>query len=127
MGTESPWSSKATDILHVCGLAAVARVERGTVYFIGSAATLSAADLQRLAAHLYDRMTESIWVDSLEPTGLFHRAAPRALRNVVLGKQGHAALARANQEWGLALSSDEIDYLVNGVSAGWEATPPMSN
>jgi phosphoribosylformylglycinamidine synthase len=113
VGTESPWSSKATDILHVCGLGAVARVERGTMYFIGSAAAQSAADLTRLAVHLYDRMTESIWVDSAEPTGLFHRAAPRALRYVVLGKQGHEALARANQEWGLALSSDEIDYLVN--------------
>ncbi len=113
VGTESPWSSKATDILHVCGLSAVTRVERGTMYFIGSAALLSAADLQRLAVHLFDRMTESIWVDCAEPTGLFHRAAPRALRHVVLGNNGHAALARANQEWGLALSNDEIDYLVN--------------
>src|SRR5580658_7842409 len=42
LGTESPWSSKATDILHVCGLGAVARVERGTMYFIGSAAAQSA-------------------------------------------------------------------------------------
>jgi phosphoribosylformylglycinamidine synthase len=112
VGTESPWSSKATDILHVCGLEAVARVERGTMYFIGSAAALNAAELKKLAFHLYDRMTESIWVDSLEPTGLFHRAAPRALRHVVFGEHGHAALARANQDWGLALSSDEIDYLV---------------
>ena len=31
VGTESPWSSKATDILHVCGLDAVRAVERGTV------------------------------------------------------------------------------------------------
>src|SRR5918993_3328269 len=28
-GTVSPWSSKATDIAHVCGLAAVRRIERG--------------------------------------------------------------------------------------------------
>src|SRR5271169_6252422 len=113
VGTESPWSSKATDILHVCGLSVVARVERGTMYFIESAAALGAVDLQKLAVHLYDRMTESIWVDSSDPTGLFHRAAPRALRNVALGEHAHAALARANQEWGLALSVDEIDYLVN--------------
>src|SRR5277367_989277 len=113
VGTESPWSSKATDILHVCGLSAVTRVERGTMYFIEAAAALGAVDLQKLAVHLYDRMTESIWVDSSDPTGLFHRAAPRALRNVALGEHPHAALARANQQWGLALSSDEIDYLVN--------------
>src|ERR1700728_3851269 len=112
IGTESPWSSKATDIVHVCGLGAVTRVERGTVYFIESTSPLCSADLLKLAAHLHDRMTESIWTDSLEPTGLFHAAAPRGLRQVVLGEHGREALARANQQWGLALSSGEIDYLV---------------
>src|ERR1700733_1097694 len=112
IGTESPWSSKATDIVHVCGLGAVTRVERGTVYFIESTSPLGSADLLKLAAHLHDRMTESIWTDSLEPTGLFHAAAPRGLRQVVLGEHGREALARANQQWGLALSGDEIDYLV---------------
>src|SRR5450432_212768 len=52
VGTESPWSSKATDIVHVCGLSDVTRVERGTVYFIESAAPLNTADLNRLAVQL---------------------------------------------------------------------------
>jgi phosphoribosylformylglycinamidine synthase len=112
IGTESPWSSKATDIAHVCGLGAVTRIERGTVFFIESDSPLSNADLLQLAARLHDRMTESIWIDSLEPAGLFHDAPPRPLRHVVLGEHGREALARANQRWGLALSSDEIDYLV---------------
>ena len=112
VGTESPWSSKATDIAHVCGLSGVTRLERGTVYFIEAASPLTSAQLGRLAAHLHDRMTESIWTDSVDPTGLFHAAAPRALRDVVLGEHGREALAKANQAWGLALSSDEIDYLV---------------
>jgi phosphoribosylformylglycinamidine synthase len=112
IGTESPWSSKATDIVHVCGLSAVTRVERGTVYFIEATAPLSSADLTKLAAHLHDRMTESVWIDTLTPEGLFHAAPPRGLRHVVLGEHGREALARANQQWGLALSSDEIDYLV---------------
>jgi len=47
VGTESPWSSKATDIVHVCGLDAVRRVERGTVYFIQSTAPLEQAVLRR--------------------------------------------------------------------------------
>jgi phosphoribosylformylglycinamidine synthase len=111
VGTESPWSSKATDILHVCGLDAVTRVERGTVYYIESTAALGVADLNKLAVHLHDRMTESAWADSVEPVGLFHAAPPRPLRYVALG-EGTAALARANRDWGLALSSDEIDYLL---------------
>jgi phosphoribosylformylglycinamidine synthase len=113
VGTESPWSSKATDIVHVCGLDAVRRVERGTVYFIESTTALEPEELRRLAAHLHDRMTESVWIDTTVPENLFHAgAAARPLRIVNLGADGHAALARANRDWGLALSSDEIDYLV---------------
>ncbi len=112
VGTESPWSSKATDIAHVCGLEAVRRLERGTVYFIEADAALSPNELKTLAEHLHDRMTESVWIDSIDPEGLFHGAAGRPLRIVALGGDGHAALARANRDWGLALSADEIDYLV---------------
>jgi phosphoribosylformylglycinamidine synthase len=114
VGTESPWSSKATDIAHVCGLDAVRRVERGTLYFIDSTAPLEHDELRRLAAYLHDRMTESVWIDSLEPEELFHMAgaAARPLRIVSFGKDGRAALGRANRDWGLALSSEEIDYLV---------------
>ncbi|HXC09360.1 MAG TPA: phosphoribosylformylglycinamidine synthase [Steroidobacteraceae bacterium] len=112
VGTESPWSSKATDILQVCGLDAVRRVERGTVYFIESREDLGTEDLRKLAAPLHDRMTESVWLDSIEPKGLFHGAAARPLRIVALGLDGRAALSQANRDWGLALSSEEIDYLV---------------
>src|SRR5882724_10320430 len=48
----------------------------------------------------------------IEPHGLFMCSAARPLRVVALGADGHAALAHANAEWGLALSEDEIDYLV---------------
>ena len=112
VGTESPWSSKATDILHVCGLHAVRRVERGTVYYLEASTPLPAAALQDLAACLHDRMIESPWIGSLEPTGLFHSAEARPLRIVRLGGDGRAALKHANREWGMALSPDEIDYLV---------------
>ena len=40
-GTISPWSSKATDIAHVCGLAAIERIERGIAYFVRTSAPLS--------------------------------------------------------------------------------------
>src|SRR3984957_16130668 len=75
IGTESPWSSKATDIVHVCGLDAVRRVERGTLYFIDSTVTLSHAELRQLAAHLHDRMTESVCIETIAPDNLFHVGA----------------------------------------------------
>jgi phosphoribosylformylglycinamidine synthase len=112
VGTESPWSSKATDIVHVCGLDHVARVERGCMYFMESSSVLSAGDLQKLAAYLHDRMTESIWIDTAEPTQLFHAGPARPLRRVDVRQRGSEALTRANRDWGLALSADEIDYLV---------------
>src|ERR1700691_1318914 len=110
-GTVSPWSSKATDIAHVCGLGGVRRLERGTLYTIEAAGRLDATSLSRAAAHLHDRMTESFWVDA-EPSGMFHEAAARPLRVVRLQPDGRAALAQANEAWGLALSREEIDYLV---------------
>jgi phosphoribosylformylglycinamidine synthase len=112
LGTVSPWSSKATDIAHVCGLKIVRRMERGTVYFIDATTPLDDAELRDLGALLHDRMTESLWVETLEPAGLFHAAAPRPLRVVPLANDAHGTLARINAEWGLALSNDEIEYLV---------------
>ena len=35
-GTISPWSSKATDIAHICGLRALLRIERGIAYYLDS-------------------------------------------------------------------------------------------
>ena len=116
LGTVSPWSSKATDIAHVCGLKAVRRLERGTSYVIEAEGPLSAAELRALGHFLHDRMTETLWIDTLEPD-LFHVAAPRPLKVVALGRDGHAALVRADAELGLALSGDEIDYLVEAFAA----------
>ena len=43
-GTISPWSSKATDIAHNCGLQDVLRIERGTAYYIESSCLLYTSD-----------------------------------------------------------------------------------
>jgi phosphoribosylformylglycinamidine synthase len=112
LGTVSSWSSKATDIAQVCGLDGVRRLERGTLYFIETASALGGEELRDLGALLHDRMTESLMLDTQDPAELFHGAVPRPLRSVILGEDGHAALERANADWGLALSSEEIDYLV---------------
>jgi phosphoribosylformylglycinamidine synthase len=111
VGTVSPWSSKATDIARVCGLPGVRRLERGTLYFLHGAETLGEARLRLLAAVLHDRMTETVWIDHADPPPLGCSAAARPLRTVALGG-GRAALERANLDWGLALSAEEIDYLI---------------
>jgi phosphoribosylformylglycinamidine synthase len=117
VGTVSPWSSKATDIAQVCGLAQVARLERGCAYWIRAAATLDEAALLRLGAALHDRMTETLWLGEPDLAALFASGAPRPLRTVALGTLGRPALEAANRDWGLALSGEEIGYLVDAFRA----------
>jgi phosphoribosylformylglycinamidine synthase len=112
-GTISPWSSKATDIAHVCGLDAIERIERGIAYRLAAVRPLTREDLTRLAHPLFDRMTEIAVFDAGDAAQLFEHHAPRALGTIPLGVQGRAALERANVDLGLALSADEIDYLAS--------------
>jgi phosphoribosylformylglycinamidine synthase len=111
-GTISPWASKATDIAHVCGLAAVRRIERGTAFTIAAREPLDATALARLAPPLHDRMIESACFALEDAAALFVHHSPRPLATVALGADGRTALAAANARLGLALSADEIDYLV---------------
>jgi phosphoribosylformylglycinamidine synthase len=110
-GTISPWSSKATDIARVCGLDAVLRIERGIRYRVHSTRPLGAERLAALATVLFDRMTEMVLFDSAAAGRLFDHTQPKPLSRVSL-VSGIAALERANRELGLALSADEIEYLL---------------
>ena len=112
-GTISPWSSKATDIAHVCGLDAVRRIERGTLYTLRAAGGLDRAQLTVLGAVMHDRMTEAVGFELADAQRLFANEVPRPLERVALGNDGRAALRSADARLGLALSSDEIDYLVD--------------
>ena len=115
-GTISPWSSKATDIAHVCGLDAVLRIERGIAWTLATPQELSADQLRALAAPLFDRMTETVLLSRADARRLFAHEATRPLRTVSLAT-GRDALVKANADLGLALSDDEIDYLVKNFAA----------
>ena len=107
-GTISPWSSKATDIAHVCGLAFVRRIERGRLWRLESESALAPAQLLVLAAALHDPMTEAVLPERAAAARLFESHEPRPLRSIALGGAPAAALARANANLGLALSTPEI-------------------
>jgi phosphoribosylformylglycinamidine synthase len=110
-GTVSPWSTKATDIAHVCGLAGIVRIERGIAYYVRAGKALAGTERAAVAAIVHDRMTESVLGTVAEAAGLFAHHAPKPLATVPVLAQGRAALESANAELGLALSDDEIDYL----------------
>jgi phosphoribosylformylglycinamidine synthase len=120
IGTVSPWASKATDIARNCGLA-VQRIERVTLFWLEPAAASDAAvtrargQLAPAAALLHDRMTESVLFDPARLKDMFHEPTAAALGHVDLlgaGQGAKALLAATNQQLGLALAADEIDYLV---------------
>ena len=104
LGTLSPWSSKATELLHGAALP-VKRVERGTRFDLAGwpADPATAGALDRV---LYDPMTQSL-LDTAEAAGdLFAEPARGALERVPL-----ELLEAANARLGLALAVDEIAYL----------------
>ncbi|RRS05688.1 phosphoribosylformylglycinamidine synthase [Aquabacterium soli] len=122
LGTVSPWASKATDIAHNCGLP-IRRVERVTEVRLtlkagligtltGGAKPLTAQELQAAAALLHDRMTESVLASREEARHLFDEKQGVPMERVDVLGRGRAALDEANITFGLALSDDEIEYLV---------------
>lgn len=109
LGTISPWSSKATDIAHICGLEEARRLERGVAFYVaGEVASMEAVD-----AALHDRMTQLVLDHLDDAAALFTSAEPRPMASIDVLGQGAAAVEAANSELGLALAADEIDYLVD--------------
>ncbi|MDV5357734.1 phosphoribosylformylglycinamidine synthase [Kosakonia sp. SMBL-WEM22] len=109
-GTISPWSSKATDIAHNCGLEKINRLERGVAYYV-EATSLTDAQWQEVAAQLHDRMMESVFNAEADAARLFEHHQPAPVQSVDLLGEGRQALIDANLRLGLALAEDEIDYL----------------
>ena len=124
LGTISPWASKATDIAHNCGLTQIHRIERGIAYHLELAGGRALTDHERvlLLPLLHDRMTETVLAAAEEADALFRSAEPAPFTTVDTQTGGRAALVAANRNLGLALSEDEIDYLVESY-AGLNRNP----
>lgn len=118
IGTISPWASRATDIALNCGLSNVLRIERGIAFYISTADNkpLSAAEKAAFKTVIHDRMTETVLENLNDAQQLFHSAEPKPLNTVDILQGGKTALNNANNEMGLALSPDEVDYLVENFS-----------
>ena len=120
VGTISPWSSKATDIAWNCGLTAIERIERGIAFRIEG---VGAAQRAAVAALLHDRMIETVLAGFEQTAELFRHFSPKPMATVDLLLGGRAALVEANGRLGLALSEDEIDYLVDLFVARMQRNP----
>jgi len=110
-GTQSPWSTKSTDIAHLCGLDALERIERGIIVQLPP----ETADSDLLAAIkplLHDRMTQTVLTDLEDAAALFAHHPARPLDITDLSVDALPALRKANRDLGLALSEVEMEYLI---------------
>jgi phosphoribosylformylglycinamidine synthase len=113
-GTISPWSSRATEIARHCGLEAIDRLERGVAYYVDTIDGMPLGESERraLLPLIHDRMTEAVFPTLDDAVRLFQTASPAPLEEVDVLGGGRTALEAANVAMGLALSPDEVDYLV---------------
>jgi phosphoribosylformylglycinamidine synthase len=124
-GTISPWSSKATDIARICRLGpSVKRIERGYMFLLRSRGPITLQDLDESNALLpliHDRMTQT--VTSTLPVGesVFPPVPPRPSPLVTIpilsAADPERLLREANVTLGLALSEEEIPYLISSFLA----------
>lgn len=109
-GTLSPWSTKATEIAHLSGVLAVQRLERAVAYTLHGLADKEA--LAHITPLVHDRMTQSIQPSAEACENLFVESTAPTHQTIALRRDGRPALVEANTRLGLALSADELDYLV---------------
>jgi phosphoribosylformylglycinamidine synthase len=105
LGTRSPWSSKATEILQGAAQP-VLRVERGLRFDLLGAPDASDALWAQINGLLCDPMMQTVWQDLQQASALFESPARGVLRRI-----GVESLPQANTALGLALSDDEVAYL----------------
>lgn len=127
IGTISPWSSKATDIIQRCISPSINRVERGILYileyrlnknqqlhiehnFAFSRKTQTNLD-SNISDILYDRMTESLNIGLPEIKTFFSSQINSFSQTIDIRNLGKIALENANNQFGWALSHEEITYL----------------
>ncbi len=104
IGTVSPWSSKATEIAKRCMLQNVTRIERGLYY---------SSDTPITHLNIHDNMTESVLSINQDFTQIFATIEGSTYTEIDIIQSGKQALNTVNNQLGLALSTDEIDYLYN--------------
>ncbi|KAJ3813134.1 CobB/CobQ-like glutamine amidotransferase domain-containing protein [Lentinula aff. lateritia] len=125
IGSISPWSSKATDIAATCNLSGqVERIERGIAYVFTTADgyALSLNDISSFSHLIHDRMIQTLHLSLPNEDLLFAHNMPRPLRAVDItsspAESAEEIFNQANKDLGLALSPDEIAYLVSAFISG---------
>ncbi len=106
-GTISPWASKTSEIIINVGIQGVYSIEKYLGYFINE--NFSAADLN--LSCLFDRMTQEVFMSTKDIASVSSAPKRKPLIHIDISKVAKDSLIKANQDLGLALSEEEINYL----------------
>ena len=96
IGTISPWSSKATDILINAGFDSLKRIEKGLCFSLEIPLELEKDSLKEIGQKIYDRMTQSVITDISSAEHLFRQLKPKPVLAVDILKEGKKSLYDAN-------------------------------
>ena len=112
VGTISPWSSRATEIIKNCGID-ILRVEKLSLFAFKTKSNkkLSKKELIEIGCLIYDQMTDSIFLAQENIKDLFIHKQPSKLSHIDISNGGLEALQDFNHSQGLALSDEETNYL----------------
>ena len=114
----SPWSSRATSILLICGLTKqVRRIERGRAISIEFGEAFQSQNDATFRDAMYDRMTEHWETHNPNLEEMFVEGKPTPLEVIDLLTEGSTAVALEilkayNKKRGLALDENEMEYLI---------------
>jgi phosphoribosylformylglycinamidine synthase len=110
-GTVSPWATKATEIAQRCDLQGINRIERGVIWSIDSIAQCS---LEDIVPFIHDPMTQSVVLDDKQLKNIFQKRTARPLQIIEIIRGGLESFHQINQEFSLALTNEEMEYLIAG-------------
>ncbi len=106
-GTISPWASKTSEIITNVGIQGVNRIEKYLGCFMKK--NISVANLN--LSCLFDRMTQEIFMSPKDIALVSRTHKRKPLIHIDISKGAKNSLINANQDLGLALSEEEINYL----------------
>ncbi len=106
-GTISPWASKTSEIITNVGIQGVNRIEKYLGCFMKK--NISVANLN--LSCLFDRMTQEIFMSPKDIALVSRTLKRKPLIHIDISKGAKDSLINANQDLGLALSEEEINYL----------------
>ena len=113
-GMISPWSTKATDIAHCCGLPSIRRIERGVHWQFhgrGSGCLDESQVFGKMAPFIHDRMTERMITEPFNDSLIFLNSSPFSPQIPLPAGGTQDVFIEANKRLGLALNLGEIEYL----------------